>query len=411
MAEVEEEADALEDLPLIRYDEEESSTEEEFSYEEGDGEQAEDEEALEDSAEGDQAGGWEAEKEALPALTFVEEEELDEPLSSLRALVADEPSDADGWRLLGEELFSQDLDDKGWEAMERAHEAYAENGDPEKAMRVVRELLLREPHRIELRQRVVEYAHRTNERTLLIQAFLELADGLRAEGESLKADAVFEQVLGLDPSNLRANEALSGTLPEVPRATTGVSEAEAVGEDDSGAGAKGEDYVDLGAMVLDEEREESTRWTVPTEEPTGDEEVDFARMLSQFKEKVAENISGEDARSHYDLGAAYKEMGLLGEAIGQFQQALRAEPENLAAFEILGECFLEQGEPEVAIRTLERGLGLPTPVEDDFLGVYYWLGQAHETVGNPDSARELYEKIFSLDINFKDVTDRLKALR
>ena len=115
--------------------------------------------------------------------------------------------------------------------------------------------------------------------------------------------------------------------------------------------------MDLGTMVLDSESdEETTRWKIAAGQPTGDEDADFARMLSQFKEKVAENLSGEDARSHYDLGAAYKEMGLLQEAIGEFQQALRAEPGNLAAFEMLGQCFLEQEEPTVAIRTLERGL-------------------------------------------------------
>lgn len=359
------EGEEMEDLPLIRYE-----------LEEPDAEAAEAEE--------------EADEEVIvPALASEEGDEGTDPLSALRARVEREPTDADGWRLLGEELFLQGQGDDGWEAMERAYHAFAENDDPEKAMRVVRELLLRDPDRIDLRQRVVEYAHRTDERTLLVQAFLELADGLRARGESQKAQAVFEQVLELDPANLRANEALSGGPPEV----------------------SGGDYVDLGAMVLDSQGEETTRWTVVAEEPTGDEEADFARMLSQFKEKVAENISGEDARSHYDLGAAYREMGLLHEAIAEFQQALRAEPGSLATFEMLGQCFLEKDEPEVAIRTLERGLELPTAVEDDLLGVYYCLGQAHEAVENSDSAREFYEKIFSLDINFKDVTERLKSLR
>jgi tetratricopeptide (TPR) repeat protein len=292
--------------------------------------------------------------------------------------------------------------------MEMAHQAYAQAGEPEKAMLVVRELLMRDPNSIELRQRTVEYAHLTNERTTLVQAYLELAEGLRANGEPRKADAVFEQVLELDPGNLRANEALQAESPP----------PEADSEPGSVAGTPSEtpassdgDYVDLGAMVLDDEPEETTRWKIAAERPTGDEEADFARMLSQFKEKVAENLPDDDARSHYDLGAAYKDMGLLQEAIAEFQQALRAQPGNLAAFEMLGQCFLEQGEPAVAIRTLERGLALATPVEDDLLGVYYWLGKAHESVGDSDSAREFYEKIFSLDINFKDVTERLKTLR
>jgi tetratricopeptide (TPR) repeat protein len=164
-------------------------------------------------------------------------------------------------------------------------------------------------------------------------------------------------------------------------------------------------------MVLEPQGEGTTRWVVKPEEPTGNEEADFASMLSQFKQKVAQNISMDDARAHYDLGMAYKEMGLLREAIGEFQQALRAAPDSLGTFEMLGQCFLDLGDPEVAIRTLEKGLKLETPVEDELLGVYYGLALAHERVGNADTARDFYERIFSLDINFKDVVERLKALR
>ena len=78
---------------------------------------------------------------------------------------------------------------------------------------------------------------------------------------------------------------------------------------------------------------------------------------------------------------------------------------------MLGQCFLDKGEAQAAIRTLERGVKLPIQVEDDLLGVYYFLGKANESIGDSTAARDFYEKIFSLDINFKDVTERLKALR
>ncbi|MEX0936171.1 MAG: tetratricopeptide repeat protein [Gemmatimonadota bacterium] len=334
------------------------------------------------------------------------EDEADASAGRRRALrdrVERDVTDAEAWRHLGESLYEDGEEEEGRAALERAHETYAESGDPEKAIRVVRELLLREPHRMELRQRVVEYAHRTKERTLLIQAFLELADGLRASGDTQKAEAVYQQVLSLDPSNLRATEALGRSRP-------GVGIEPASGESGSGS-SRGRDYVDLGSMVLDSEDERTTRWVVPAELPSGDEQADFSRMLSQFKEKVAENIASDDVTAHYDLGTAFMEMGLLDEAIGEFQQALRAQPRSLPTFEMLGQCFLDKGEPEVAIRTLERGTRLPTPVEDDLLGIYYFLARAHEEVGNTASAREFYEKVFSLDINFRDVTERLRALR
>jgi tetratricopeptide (TPR) repeat protein len=175
--------------------------------------------------------------------------------------------------------------------------------------------------------------------------------------------------------------------------------------------ATGDSFVDLGSMVLDPKEEKTTRWKVHTDGPSGDEQADFAKMLSQFKEKVAENLDTGDFTARYDLGAAYKEMGLLDEAIGEFQAALRAHPKGLAALEMLGQCFLEKGEPQAAIRTLQRALAIPTEVEDDLLGIYYYLAQCYEATGEESQALEYYEKIFALDINFRDVTERLRVLR
>jgi tetratricopeptide (TPR) repeat protein len=194
---------------------------------------------------------------------------------------------------------------------------------------------------------------------------------------------------------------------EVPAAEAPPAPAEPPATSGGGSGS----FVDLGSMVLDPKEEKTTRWKVHTDGPSGDEQADFAKMLSQFKEKVAENLDTGDFTARYDLGAAYKEMGLLDEAIGEFQAALRAHPKGLAALEMLGQCFLEKGEPQAAIRTLQRALAIPTEVEDDLLGIYYYLAQCYEVAGEEDQALEYYEKIFALDINFRDVTERLRVLR
>ena len=92
-------------------------------------------------------------------------------------------------------------------------------------------------------------------------------------------------------------------------------------------------YVDLSAVLLGEDvhtKEKSTRFVVPYEEPTGDDQADFDRMLDQFREKVSENIDVNDVMSHYDLGTAYMEMGLLDEAISEFQVVLRGTSDHLA---------------------------------------------------------------------------------
>jgi tetratricopeptide (TPR) repeat protein len=108
---------------------------------------------------------------------------------------------------------------------------------------------------------------------------------------------------------------------------------------------------------------------------------------------------------------AYKEMGLLDEAIEQFQKALRASADHLATYEALGEAFLEKNAPAAAVRVLLRAMDAPWEVEEDLLGIYYYLGRAYEAQGNTDQAVEFYDRVFSLDINFADVTERLRVLR
>ena len=163
--------------------------------------------------------------------------------------------------------------------------------------------------------------------------------------------------------------------------------------------------------ILRDEDEKTTRFVVAYEEPSGDDAADFAKMLSQFKEKVSQNLDADDVRAHHDLGTAYKEMGLLDEAVSEYQQALRASGSHLPTYEMLGQTFLEMGKTEAAVRILERALEVECDIEDELIAIYYYLAKAYESQGNRESAVEFYDRVFALDINFADVTERLRALR
>src|SRR5260370_35463094 len=100
------------------------------------------------------------------------------------------------------------------------------------------------------------------------------------------------------------------------------------------------DFVDLSAMMLEEQPpERDTRMKVADEEPTGDEEQDFQGMLARFKQGIGENIDEADFQAHYDLGVAFKEMGLLGEAIGERQKPWRAREGGSRGAEALSVCY------------------------------------------------------------------------
>jgi len=278
------------------------------------------------------------------------------------------------------------------------HQEAAEQGDPKLALEMVQVEIESSPDEVELYQRMVEYAFRTGDQALLVQAYMELARCLVRTGVSSKARSIYQQVLSLDPEQGEARDELD--------ALDGVSTPRPPSEV-----ASSEEYVDLGSMILGEEAEKTTRWQVAADAPSGDEQADFAKMLSQFKDKVSEHVDAGDVAAHHDLGTAYMEMGLFEEAISEFQMALRASPNHLPTHEVMGRCWMESDQPDMAVRALQRALESSFDVEDELIGIYYLMGRAQEAMGNEEQAVEYYEKVFSLDINFEDVTERLRALR
>ena len=144
--------------------------------------------------------------------------------------------------------------------------------------------------------------------------------------------------------------------------------------------------------------------------PSGDEQADFNDMLRRFKQGVAENVEEEDYASHYDLGVAFKEMGLIDEAIAQFQKALRGDSHRVRSYESLGQCFVEKGQLQVAVTLLERSLETTRADDQQLVGVLYLLGYASEVMARHADALGYYQRVFAVDIEFRDVAQRVAAM-
>lgn len=135
----------------------------------------------------------------------------------------------------------------------------------------------------------------------------------------------------------------------------------------------------------------------------------IGELLAPYRARSIDH-GAEDPASRYDLGLAFKEMGLVEEAIAEFVAALDAGGESLKVYEELGGSLLQKGDTEVATQVLEHALTLPRPDESGAIGVYYLLGRCHETAGRAAEAREMYQRVAGLDATFQDVAERLSKL-
>jgi tetratricopeptide (TPR) repeat protein len=276
------------------------------------------------------------------------------------------------------------------------------------------------PETVRFHQKRVEYAFRTNDKLRLIEAYLALAGALLNAHQAEKARAVYQRVLDLAPDDIRAQAALESiqvedlSVPEPPppaRKPAGrggptppkVRTRSAEPEPSPGEGG----FVNLGELLRGDDSPKSTRMIVNEEEPSGDEEADFADMLKKFKQGIAENVSQEDYQSHYDLGVAFKEMGLVDEAVAEFQKALKAPSNRLPTYEALGQCFIEKEQYAIASTVLARALGEGRYSDEEMIGVLYLLGRAAQALNHSEDALGYYQRVFVVDIEFRDVVDRI----
>ncbi len=342
-------------------------------------------------------------------------------LEMLQAVVDGDPEDWTSHRELAEALLEAGDREAGIRELEVAMLGFERSGDLTNAMSVADEIVRIDPSSVKHHQKRVEYAYRSSDRPQLVESYLSLADALFRSGQVDKSRSIYQRVLELSPDDARAQAALSAmpvekTEPEPERSSAATPRRSAALKSPvrlemvKPTPIATDAFINLGDLMREQAAPKDTRMVVAEQEPTGNEEADFADMLRKFKQGVAENVEEEDYQSHYDLGVAYKEMGLVDEAIAEFQKALRGPENRVRVYEAIGQCFVEKGQNQMAAKVLARALDERGASDEQLIGVLYLLGRACEALGKGDEAMQYYQRVFVVDIQFQDVAERLNAL-
>jgi tetratricopeptide (TPR) repeat protein len=141
-------------------------------------------------------------------------------------------------------------------------------------------------------------------------------------------------------------------------------------------------------------------------------------VFDEFRAELGEiSAEEEDLETHYNLGIAFREMGLLEEAISEFQKVAKAS-DNGRAFRyamqcctLLGLAFMEKGQPSIAAIWYERALHTPGIDPESTLALRYDLGVAQESAGEPEAALKSFSQVYAMNIDYRDVAERIAALQ
>ncbi|MBU8921530.1 MAG: tetratricopeptide repeat protein [Bacteroidales bacterium] len=136
--------------------------------------------------------------------------------------------------------------------------------------------------------------------------------------------------------------------------------------------------------------------------------IENESSIKNLAEEITSNVEEDDFRSHYDLGMAYIEMGLFGDAVKELQISARSEQLQLQSLEMVGLCFLSMDTPGLAVKQLERGLQISKQSGGESMGIHYNLGLAFEALDDPEKAREHFEEVYIVDVTFRDISEKMK---
>lgn len=331
-------------------------------------------------------------------------------------------------------------------ALERLYTAASNSGEADDERAALERLVIMKPHETRYRDRLSELSNESHQQTVAVgpAKFDTAAQSLNGNGANPpngngrsghKASIACDD----DTSVLSAEIVMDSDPTSEPRELTPSEEEKVQREIESVSFYIENDYNDLAEKAIaalteeygnrpefnelrkriglvheDEPAITTVEVTIEPDAEVVANSIGIDEIRSEFGLGSAEDTSADDFETHYNTAIAYQEMGLVEDAIREFQDAanLCKHGDGTRRFfycaNMLGHCFLECGKGKHAVTWFGRALETADITDDERVGVWYELGLAHEMLGEEDSAAEYFEKVYAENVDFRDVSVRVR---
>jgi len=177
------------------------------------------------------------------------------------------------------------------------------------------------------------------------------------------------------------------------------------------ASTKEDAFFDLSEILGDAPEAEAQTTESSQSIPSGRDEA-LRSVITVFNEQEGENRQEDvDFETHYNLGIAYSEMGLINEAIQEFELSAQSPSRFVDSHSMLSACYRKKGKDAEAISAIEGVIQDSRCGDSERKWLSYDLASLYEHTKRLDEAVKIYEKIYSDDPDFKDVKEKLASIR
>ena len=161
-----------------------------------------------------------------------------------------------------------------------------------------------------------------------------------------------------------------------------------------------EEFIDLAAEVM-----------AATEDDEDEDIFDLSDDSPEEHMADEVEITVEDAESYYNLGIAYKEMGLIDDAIAEFDKAMKNTCRLVDSLALKAICLAETGDIDGAEQLFWAVLEQPELGAEERVALQYELGMFYENCNRMSEAIAVFEEVILTDSNYRDVSAKLPSLK
>ncbi len=215
-----------------------------------------------------------------------------------------------------------------------------------------------------------------------LQSLIQKGIQVHQAGQLPEAEAIYRQVLSVEPDHADANHLLGVIVDEVGRHEIAVQLiSKAIKKNPIDAAY----YCNLGNALHEQGR--------------------LDEAVASYRKALA--IKPDYAEAHSNLGNALHEQGRLDDAVASCRKALGIKPDLAGAHSNLGNAFTDLGRLDDAVASYHKALAL----KPDFPEVHSNLGTALKELGRFEDAAASYHKALAIEPDFPEAHENLGRLR
>jgi tetratricopeptide (TPR) repeat protein len=245
-----------------------------------------------------------------------------------------------------------------------------------------------------------------------LEDVLDEAEFFAARGLYEDAKAILVEQLGRTPNHKLVLEKLDEIEAQLPSSAESQTKERSQLSDHGGSSEQTDYDVAHSLEALDALEMPTDTFSAESRQMlSSTQDIDVDQVFEKFKAGVKAQVAENDSATHYDLGVAYKEMGLLPDAVGEFEVAGRDSARECMCYAMIGMIYLEQAQLDRAAEAYVRALSAAQKTVEQEMSLYYDLGNVYEMKGKNQDALYYFQKIARRDPGYRDVAERISHLQ